>query len=56
MVAFVEHAVRRITGGERSGKPVHAVEAGRLIDNSASFYRRRRFAELSQPHPTSQTH
>jgi len=40
---------------EVSLKP-RAVEAGRPIDNSASFYRRRRFAELSQPHPTSQIH
>jgi hypothetical protein len=56
MVAFVENAFRRMTGGENNKPFVKQTIEVRTIDNSGPFLRRRRFAELTQPRQTSQSH
>jgi len=46
VVAFVEQAVRKITGSERSNRSLQTLEAGHGIDHSPEFERRRIFAKI----------
>jgi hypothetical protein len=56
VVAFVENAVRIIKGSEKNNRLMHIAEAEHQIDYSGPFDRRRRLAQLAQPHQTSENH